>query len=86
MMTAKLCCDNGVRHLLMYQVRLSVIEVLGYPEPHMPHVTKTTGSMHMICETVVLVLLGVLNKICPVGRRMICHVAQVMLCYSEQKW
>jgi len=70
----------------MYQVRLSVIEVLGYPEPHMPHVIKTTGNMHMICETVILVLLGVFNKICPVGSRMICHVAQVMLYYSEQKW
>ena len=74
----------------MYQVRLSVIEVLGYPEPHMVvevlHVTKTTGSMHMICETVILVLPGVFNKICPVGKRMICHFAQVMLYYSEQKW
>jgi hypothetical protein len=74
----------------MYQVRLSVIEVLGYPEPHIVvevlHVTKTTGSVRMICEPDILVLLGVFNKICPVGKRMICHVAQVMLYYSEQKW
>jgi len=89
-MTAKLCCDIVVRHLLLYQVRLSVIEVLGYTEPHIVaevlHVTRTTGSMHMICETVMLVLLGVFNHICPVGKRMICHVAQVVLYYSEQKW
>jgi hypothetical protein len=68
----------------------TVIEVLGYPEPHMVvevlHVTKTTGSMLMICEIVILVLLGVFNKICPVGKRMICHIAQVVLYYSEQKW
>jgi hypothetical protein len=73
----------------MYQVRLSVIEVLGYPEPHMVvevlQITKNTGSMHMICETVVLVLLGIFNKICPVGKSMICQVAQVMLYNSEQK-
>jgi hypothetical protein len=71
-MTAKLYCDIGVRHLLIYQIRLSVIEVLGYPEPHMVvevlHVTKTTGSMHMICETVILVLLGVFHKICQLAR------------------
>jgi hypothetical protein len=50
------------------------------------HVSNTTGSMHEICETVMLVLLAVFNKICPVSKRMFCHVAQVMLYSSEQSW
>jgi hypothetical protein len=89
-MTAKLSCDIGARHLLMYQVRLWVIEVLRYPESHMVlellRVTKTTGIMHMICETVILVLLAVFNKVCLVCKRTFRHVAQVVLYCSEQNW